>query len=287
MRPLTTLVVLAAALCAALIPTAAARAETLDVICVNIGTCPFGGHTDDTLGDALEEAEDEPGPAKIILAPNPFGVPYGGAFHYSDHGISNNSVILEGTDEPTLTTQLAHSAALTIHSKESQVVGVKIDVPSLPGTDGVVLDGADGVALEISGVGGGSGVNRGAVLSNDASLHTTRIVMNTGFGVELTGGPSEIHQTKIQAPYGILGGASDLRIDRTEVHGEHLAIELVGGSGGNGTTIPDGLLSTRSVLTPTPRRCSRATCRRRSSGRRSRASRRRPVLAARGSTTRR
>ena len=73
--------------------------------------------------------------------------------------------------------------------------------------------------------------------------------MDAGFGVELTGGQSTISQSKIAAPYAIIGGASDLRLDRARIKGEHLALQLIGSGGGNGGGVPDGLLSLRSVLT--------------------------------------
>ena len=132
MRPLTTLVALAACLAAAIVPSTPASADVvlLDVYCVEAQSCPAGGETVDLLSLALKKAADDPGPGKIVLGPRPGGFLWMGPFTYDNHGVASNYVAIEGQGGPWITTGIEDTAALTLHGKDSEVGGVRVLVPT-------------------------------------------------------------------------------------------------------------------------------------------------------------
>ena len=244
LRALTALAAVSGALAIAPGPAAAADPPTF---CVNAPACPAGGFTVG-LGAALSMASAGAGHADILLGPSPDGKPYVGPFAYAG-STGSNSVSIKGQGRPVLTSATAGKPVLSLLGPAvNRVSGVALQVPALPGADGLRLDRATAEDVVITG-GGSSSLNRGAALSGEAQLRDAKIDMKSGFGIELFDGPSTIDASTVKAPFGVIGGASDLRLDDTRVIAEHKALQMIGSSGGNGNTVPDGLMIVGSELT--------------------------------------
>jgi hypothetical protein len=229
-----------AALACTLPGTAAAAGTT--TFCVNAQQCPAGGFKV-TLPTALTSARAGAGPADIIVGPNPGGTPYAGPFAYSSGAAGDNSIKIVGQGRPVFTSSADHKAVIELHGPApSSVEGVDVQVPALASATGILLEGGSATDVNVIGADAGIQFTRGVALGKGAKLFKSTVKMTTGFGVELTGGPTQIDESTIDAPFGVIGGGADLRLQNSRIHAEHQAIQIVASSGGESPLIDDGLL---------------------------------------------
>jgi hypothetical protein len=238
----------AAALC--VLPSTASAAPTT-TFCVNAQQCPADG-VKTSIGAALSGARAGAGPADILVGPNPGGKPYVGPFSYSSGSATDNRIRIFGQGSPEFTSSADHKAVIELHGPaESSIQGVTVHVPPLPSATGILLEGATARDVRVDGVDAGKEFIRGIALGNGAELFESTVKMATGFGVELSGGPTFISSSTITAPFGVIGGSADVRLQNSRIRAEHLALQLIGSSGGESPLIDDGVLAIDSELSTT------------------------------------
>jgi hypothetical protein len=249
MRLIRFLPAAAAAVCFALPGSAAAAGTT--TFCVNAQDCPADGFKV-TMATALSASRAGAGPATILIGPNPDGSPYAGPFAYSSGAATDNSIKIVGQGRPEFTSNADHKAVIELHGPARNTVqGIDVRVPALDSATGLLLDGAAAGLVHVTGENAGVAFTRGIALGRGGELLGVTVTMPTGFGVELTGGPTTIDGSSITAPFGVIGGAADLRLDHSRIRAAHTAIQMIGSSGGDSPLIDDGLLAIGSEISTT------------------------------------